>query len=144
MLQLNCVKVTSSSSEARSMPKLLHTKSFCSVNSQNNIENVMNSYCSIISECFSTVSDPHLLDTCIPVNESNFFQGRLFIGMPCQPTYSPHTSSSHLGTVQQCCLPGDPCLSLNTSFCFLPFNYTNTLFTLYKLISPLFLCFYFS
>ena len=31
----------------------------------------MNSYCSTISECFSTVSDPHLLDTCIPVNESN-------------------------------------------------------------------------
>ena len=49
---------------------------------------------------------------------------------------SPHTSSSHLGAVQQCCLPGDPCPSLNTSFCFLPFNYTNTLFTLYKLISP--------
>ena len=31
---------------------------------------------------------------------------------------SQHTSSSHLGAVQQCCLPGDPCLSLNTSFCF--------------------------
>ena len=48
---------------------------------------------------------------------------------------SPHTSPSHLGAAQQCCLPGDPCLSLNTmQFLILPFNYTNTLFTMYKLI----------
>ena len=71
MLQLSYDKVTSSSSEARSSPKLLHTKSFYSINSQNDIQNVMNSYCSTISECFSTFSDPHLLDTYIPVNESN-------------------------------------------------------------------------
>ena len=41
---------------------------------------------------------------------------------------SPHTSSSHLGAVQQCCLPGDPCLSLNTSFCF----YLLTILTLFS------------
>ena len=56
---------------------------------------------------------------------------------------SPHTSSSHLGTVQQCCLPGDPCLSLNTSFCF----YLLTILTLFSHCTnsfhPLFLSFYF-
>ena len=31
---------------------------------------------------------------------------------------SPHTSPSHLGAVQQHCLPGEPCLSLNTSIFF--------------------------
>ena len=31
---------------------------------------------------------------------------------------SRHTSPSHLGAVQQCCMSGGPCLSLNTSFCF--------------------------
>ena len=57
---------------------------------------------------------------------------------------SPHTGPSHIGTFQQRCLP-DPCLSLNTSFCFLlPFKYINTLFTLYKLNLPPFLCFYFT
>ena len=42
---------------------------------------------------------------------------------------SPHTSSSHLGAVQQCCLPGDPCLSLDTRFCFY-------LLTILTLLSP--------
>ena len=41
---------------------------------------------------------------------------------------SPHTSPSHLGAVQQCCLPGDPCLSLNTLFCF----YLLTILTLFS------------
>ena len=31
---------------------------------------------------------------------------------------SPHARPSHLGALQQCCLPGDQCLSLNTNFCF--------------------------
>ena len=57
---------------------------------------------------------------------------------------SPHTSSSHLGAVQQCCLPGDLCLSLNSSFCF----YLLTILTLFShctdSLHPLFLCFYFS
>ena len=69
-----------------------------------------------------------------------FSQGQLFIGMPCQPTYQ----SFPLGAVQQCCLPGDPCLSLNTSFCF----YLLTILTLFSYCTnsfhPLFLCFYFS
>ena len=34
------------------------------------------------------------------INGSNFSQGQLFIGMPG----SPHTTPSHLGSVQQCCL----------------------------------------
>ena len=57
---------------------------------------------------------------------------------------SPHTSSFHLGAVQQCCLPGDPCLSQNTSFCF----YLLTILTLFSHCTnsfhPLVLCFYFS
>ena len=51
------------------------------------------------------------------------------------------TSPSHLGAVQQCCLPGDLCLSLNTSFCF----YLLTTLTLFSHCTnsfhPLFLCF---
>ena len=40
---------------------------------------------------------------------------------------SPHTSSSHLGAVQQSFLPGDPCLFLNNSFYF----YLLTILTLF-------------
>ena len=58
------------------------------------------------------------------ITGSQFSQGQLFMECPA----SPHTSSSHLGTVQQCCLPGDPCLSLNTSFCF----YLLTILTLFS------------
>ena len=36
---------------------------------------------------------------------------------------SPHTSSFYLGAVQQCCLPGDPCLSLKSFYPFFLYFY---------------------
>ena len=48
------------------------------------------------------------------ITGSHYSQGQYSLECPA----SLYTSPSHLGTVQQCCLPGDPCLSLNTSFCF--------------------------
>ena len=66
------------------------------------------------------------------ITGSHFSQGQLFIGMPCQPTYQffpPWHSSAVLFARWSMSLP-------KHQFLFLPFNYTNTLFTLYKLISP--------
>ena len=66
------------------------------------------------------------------ITGSHFSQGQLFIGMPCQPTYQffpPWYSSAVLFARWSMSLP-------KHQFLFLPFNYTNTLFTLYKLISP--------
>ena len=59
----------------------------------------------------------------------SFSQGQLFIGIRCQPTYQsfpPWRSSAALFAMSL----------LEHQFLFLPFNYTNTLFTLHKLISP--------
>ena len=53
---------------------------------------------------------------------------------------SPHTSPSHLGANQQRFSPGDPCLSLNTSFCF----YLLTILTLFSHCTNSFRPFFFA
>ena len=71
---------------------------------------------------------------------SHFSQAQLFIEMPCQPTYQPFPpwrGSVALFARWSMSLP-------EHRFLCLPFNNTNTRFTLYKLISPSFLCLYFS
>ena len=67
-----------------------------------------------------------------PLRQSRFPEEQLFIGMPFQPTcqsFPPWRSSSALSARWIMCLP-------KHQFLFLPFNYTNTPFTVYKLISP--------
>ena len=66
------------------------------------------------------------------ITGSHSSRGQLFIGMTCQPTYQffpPMHSSAVLFARWSMSLP-------KHQFLFLPFNYTNTLFTMYKLISP--------
>ena len=72
------------------------------------------------------------------------FSPRSIIHWNALPAHIPVLPTLALGTVQECCLTGDPCLSLNTSFCF----YLLTILTLFSNCTnsflPLFLSFYFS
>ena len=85
----------------------------------------MCSYSGDIFHYFKQSQSVHLLENTVlvrgprfpllkTITGSHFPKVNYSLGCPA----SPHTILSHLGAVQQCCLPGDPCLSLNTSLCF--------------------------